>query len=151
MKLFKETQIGWVIIGIFIGVIAIVLASYQPEQSNSIASLYLPLGIIIVSLLCFCTMTTTVYEDKIVIRYGIGIFKCIFALNALEQGHEKTIPWWWGAGIRFYNKGTLYSINFTKAVEFKLKQRNEHYISIGSKKPEQLIQVVNSAIEKNNI
>ncbi len=101
-------------------------------------------------LLMFFQMRTIVYEDRVEVKYGIGIVKRVFQFKELTEGRCKKIPWYYGAGIKYYPKGTLYSINFTNAVEFRLKSQVKH-ISIGSKTPKLLLENVNRAIEQFNI
>lgn len=102
----------------------------------TLPALIIVLAIILISLLLFIMMTTTVYDNRVEVKYGFSIIKRVFLFSELNNLKIKKIPCYYGAGIKYYTNGTLYSINFTDAVEFRYKQRN---ISIGSKNPELLL------------
>lgn len=150
MENYKERQIGRLIILCYIPLIVFMICSYVYQWGTNpltLPALLVMLPLMMVPLLLFYEMRTYVYTDRLVVKYGLGIVKRTFYFRDMEVGHFKKTPWWYGAGIRYYPQGTLYSVNFTNAAEFKLKHRNKS-ISIGSSNPELLIAAANKAIER---
>ncbi len=149
-EIYKERQISWLIIIILL--ITMVYTSYT-IYTSAIEIIYI-VGFInfipLFILLFFYQMTTTVYEDKIVIKYGIGVIKKTIHLKDIQSAKVVKMPFYVGAGIKYYKGGMLYSINFTKAVELQHKYKNSN-IAIGSKNPQVLSELINKALQKENM
>ncbi len=149
MELYRERQFGWfiMVLGIVFPIFLIYAYNYQIGTNPiSLQLLLLLLPIIAIPLFIFSEMKTIVYSDRFEVKFGYGIIKKVFPFSDLALGIEKRIPWYYGAGIKNYNNGILYSVNSTNAVEFKLKYKRTH-IAIGSKNPKVLLDTINRAIQ----
>ncbi len=150
-EIYREKQICWYLI-LIMGIFPTCLV-YKVGDAIWEAPVIIILSFIILLLLSiilmFFQMRTTVYNNRVEIQYGIGIVKRVFLFKELSVGKFKKIPWYYGAGIKYYGGGTLYSINFTNAAEFRLKYQNKH-IAIGSKSPTLLLENISKAIKQYN-
>ncbi|MDH3648978.1 MAG: hypothetical protein OEQ53_04805 [Saprospiraceae bacterium] len=102
----------------------------------------LPLGMyiaiqvfMVVVCLLFYGMKTTMTEDQMVLRYGIGIIRIKIDLRDVSSSKIVRNPWYYGLGIRLIPKGMLYNVSGLNAVELKFKNK-ERIIRVGSSEVE---------------
>lgn len=140
MSIYTEKQFSWMITGILVLTLILVTLSYiyewgqKPINSSGFIIVLCMIGL---PFLLFFRMTTTISASHLTISYGIGAIKKTIPLNSIQSVSCVKGKWVDGAGIRDIKGGTLYSINFTDAVEIKLSDKVQ-FIRIGTGSPQKL-------------
>ncbi|MFR9620773.1 MAG: hypothetical protein SNH63_06095 [Rikenellaceae bacterium] len=148
--LYRETQMGRSIVIIsFLALlyIVVVFIGSTADLSGVIIAVVAAMALIVAT---FYRMIISVDEECVEVVYGIGLIRKRVAIESIEQMAYITPSWWVGAGIRFYNWGWLYSINFTSAVEFTLRDRRWR-VAVGSGNPKALCEAVALARERRGV
>ncbi len=141
--MYQKTQIGkalnLILISIFIFIVILFSISKKPI-SITIWIITILIFLFIISL--FFSLTVTVDEKWVKLRFGIGIIRKKFALAEIEKSQPVTNPWYYSLGIHTIPDGWIFNVSGLKGVELVLK--NGKHIRIGSAQPEKL----NEAIQK---
>lgn len=138
---YSATQVGWIVIGIFISTICFLFLSYKfqwgnPPTLNSFR--YFSLTILIL-LLLFYKLTIKLDESDLKIIFGIGIIRFKFKIDKLIEARIIKIPWYYGLGIRITSQGLLLNIQYGEALEIKYISRGKSKIlMIGLANPQEL-------------
>lgn len=149
MATYIEKQVSWLIIGITVCTIFLFTQAYLYQWGQKPLSLVLysvMTLLMVLMLLLFYQMRTTVDSSKITICYGIGCIKKEIPLDTISTMEHVKNKWYEGVGIKYLDGGILYSIRFTDSLELKFKNTRQ-FIRIGSQTPNLLEQ----AIRERNI
>lgn len=142
MKRYHHTQVGYLILTVdMLGIIiiAIVLAM---AGINIIAIVVLIL--VAIAGILFSSLTATIYENDLEIRFGPGLVKKIFRLQDIESVRSVRNKWFYGWGIRMTPHGWLYNVSGFSAVEIKLRTGKTY--RIGTNEPQELEEAIRQAI-----
>lgn len=116
---YEHTQQGTLIIAAVTAVILIILASmfiFGPVWVTVIV-----VGIMVLMLAMFSTLTESVQQDALRIWFGpIRMIKKSWPMSEIASVTTVTNQWYWGWGIRWTPRGTLYNVGGLKAVEVTL-------------------------------
>lgn len=145
MSVYRHRQTGWTMILpmlVVVGILALLVVSIVPhgEWMEAIALVSIPLVII----LFFFSMSVEVNESKVVIRFGIGLFRKSIPLDSIRKCESVRNPWWYGWGIHYTPRGWLYNISGFDAVELTLV--GDKTLRIGSDEPDTLCAAIRSRI-----
>lgn len=139
---YKKTQIGWLIIGIFLPILFIFYLAYEnqwgsnPIPLDSFKAIVL-IFVIIVAL--FYKLTIEIDGQVLKLSYGIGLIRIKFKIDQLEEVQVIKTPWYSGLGIRFTSKGMLYNIHGLKAVRIiYISNGKSKSVMVGTAEPERL-------------
>lgn len=147
--LFHRNEITWLLIGIFLPIMALIALAYFTQAGSKPLPL-IPFIIIIVIfviiLLMFYRMTITVWEDELLITFGIGMIKIKQSLENLESISRKQTPLLYGLGLKITPEGMFYSANSREAVKLEFSGKNKKSILIGSPKADELKEILESTI-----
>ena len=96
----------------------------------------------------FATLTVTIDEKYLKIKFGYGIFKKRFALQDIVRTSSVKNHWYYGWGIRiwFWPYMLIYNVSGFDAVEIKMK--NNKIYRIGTDEPKKLKQAILEAIKR---
>ena len=145
--LYDHTQRGLVIMGAVTAVIIIILASMY--LFGIVWVTIFVLGIMIIVLAIFSTLTVSVGEDTLRIRFGpVGLIKKSWPLAEIASVTTVTNPWYYGWGIHWTPNGPLYNISGFGAVE--VRQLSGKAFRIGTDEPEILSKAIEHARVKKN-
>ncbi|MFK5854785.1 MAG: hypothetical protein QM503_01555 [Bacteroidota bacterium] len=131
---YTEKQTSFVIIGVLIGILILLFISYNYNWSNvtiDFSGVMVVSIILVVSLILFFQMRTSVDSEKIHISYGIGLINKRILISNIEQVTVVRNSWYYGFGIRMLKNGWLYNIKGLDAVELKMKN-SRSIIRIGT-------------------
>lgn len=142
---YRHTQYGasmfivFLITGILITVVALKILAEDRAPSA-----ILMLGIYLLGLLMFYSLTVEISEEKLKFWFGIGIIQKTIALSEIQSTKEVKNPWYYFWGIKSIPGGWFYAIAPGTAVEIEL--RDGKIIQLGTNQPKQL----NQALEQNS-
>ncbi|MEQ9300894.1 MAG: hypothetical protein RIF33_20135 [Cyclobacteriaceae bacterium] len=139
---YRESQVGWLFLGIMLPVIAFSIPAYYFQWGNNPINFwgFIVLFVLLSSLtLLYYRLQTTVSYRKIELRYGIGLIKIQPKVDELIAVEADVAKWWYGLGTKITPKGMMYSIQGLKVVRLTYRKGStKESIMIGTAQPEQL-------------
>lgn len=141
---YHHTQIGWVVIlflgaGILIIALVILLVKF-----NWVA--FLVLLILLGCLFLFPTLTVECDEQKLEVRFGLGLIRKRFLYKDIHSCKVVKNLWIYGFGIRLIPSGWMFNVSGLSALELQFK--NGKKFRIGTDDSENLFEFVNQKINK---
>jgi len=146
MKPYRHTQIGYLMI--FTTLIVLVLFTWtqiiaraetpSPDSGTNFAITTLMVVILFI-LVSFSTLTVSINDEFLKLRFGWGIFSKKFLLTDIANIRKVKNHWYYGWGIRiwFWPKMWIFNVSGFDAIEIKMK--NGKIYRIGTNEPEKLI------------
>jgi len=135
---YRHTQIGWTILAATGLALLWLLVLPHHDVSLWIAVLFLALPVL------FGSLTVTVDEERIEVRFGPGVIRFRIALADVASCRPVRNPWIAGWGIRWIGTGWLFNVSGLDAVELALK--NGRMLRIGTDEPTSLCAAIEHAI-----
>jgi hypothetical protein len=124
-----------------------ITARMEPPSYNSGANFAITaiMALILFVLASFTTLTVTIDEQFLSIRFGWGIFRKKFPLAEIAGVRKIKNHWYYGWGIRlwFWPKMWIYNVSGFEAVEITMK--NGEIYRIGTDEPEKLESAIQQA------
>lgn len=117
---YKHTQIGTLMITVLFAVMIYFIVLYMyADLPNSTILIMIFVLILVAS---FSTLTVTIDEQKLHIKFGYGIFRKQFLLNEIKTVKTVKNRWYYGWGIRFWfwPRMIIYNISGFDAVELQM-------------------------------
>jgi hypothetical protein len=147
MNKYEHTQIGYLMIFVF-GLAVICLAIFMALTAFNIVALF----VLILLLLCmplFATLTVTIDENYIKLKFGIGIIHKKISLENIDLARKVRNSWYHGWGIHgFPGKGWVFNVSGFDAVELQMSDGIVY--RIGTDEPDKLLAAVKAAMEMEN-
>ena len=153
MTSYRHTQIGYLILVVTLAVLALFAWVYitaraePPSYYSGTNFLVTAIMVLIVSTLAsFTTLTTSIDNSYLQIKFGYGIFKKKFLLSEIVSTKQVKNHWYYGWGIRLWlwPKMWIYNVSGFDAVEINMK--NGKVYRIGTDEPERLEVAIKRAI-----
>ena len=153
MTTYKHTQIGYLILVVTLAVLALFAWAYitaraEPPSVNSGTNFAVTaiMALILFILASFATLTASIDENYLRIKFGYGIFARKFALNQIASVQAVKNRWYYGWGIRLWlwPKMWIYNVSGFDAVEITMK--NGKVYRIGTDVPEELETAIKQSI-----
>jgi hypothetical protein len=132
---YDHTQRGSLIIGAVSAAIILILASMY--LFGIVWVTIFVLGILVFVLAISSTLTVSVGDDALRLRFGpVGLIKKSWPLAEIVSVSAVRNPWYYGWGIRWTPNGILYNVSGYRAVEVRMISGNT--FRIGTDEPEAL-------------
>lgn len=145
MNRYKHTQIGYLMLVVTFAVLVLFVcvyltASAEPTSVDSGTNFVITalMVLILAFLALFSTLTVSVDETHVAIKFGYGIFRKRFLMSEIASIERVKNRWYYGWGIKvwFWPYMWIYSISGFDAVQIILK--NGRIFRIGTDVPEAL-------------
>ncbi|MCB0666254.1 MAG: hypothetical protein KDC80_10545 [Saprospiraceae bacterium] len=137
MRKYEYFQWNWFLI-IGLGAVVIFLSMRLNDPATPplpfYATMLIQILLILIPLM-FYGLRTTINDDTIQLKYGIGIITINFSISEIQSVRPVRNPWYYGIGIRVIPGGMLYNAHGLDAVEIRFKSRKSK-VRIGSGEPE---------------
>ena len=104
-------------------------------------------GLFVLIYLTFYGMTTSINSEKIIISFGIGLFRKRINLSRIAKVDTSRSPWYYGYGIRLIPNGWMYNVSGPHSVELTFTDR-DRVIRIGTQDPQRLKQEIDSRLNR---
>lgn len=101
-------------------------------------------AIILICAILFDSLTVSVSNNFIEVRFGIGIIRKQFAIAKIQSATIVRNKWYYGWGIRLTPRGWLYNVAGLDAVEIRLNNGKQY--RIGTDEPQELHKAINSVL-----
>ena len=111
MNTYRHTQFGTVNVVIAVAVIPLVILPLWLTGLAIIA--LLSLGVLLVILVLFSSLTVEIDSEHLRIHFGIGLIRERFLLDQIETCRPVRNSWLHGWGIRLTSHGWLYNVSGT--------------------------------------
>ena len=143
--IYKEIQVGYFILFLFVTIEVYCFYNIQISDRGIDTAPLVVFALILLSLLIFLIMRTTVTDKGILIRLGFGLISKKIDATKILSAQIVQPKWYHGIWIHFVGRGSmLINANFTKAVEVKMI--NGSSVWIGTAHPEKLLQAIQSIL-----
>ena len=153
MTLYKHTQIGYLMLVVTLAVLVLfawvyITALAEPPSVDSGTNFAVSaiMVLILFILASFATLTASIDENYLRIKFGYGIFARKFELNKIASVQAVKNRWYYGWGIRLWlwPKMWIYNVSGFDAVEITMK--NGKVYRIGTDVPEELETAIKQSI-----
>ncbi|MGL5789702.1 MAG: hypothetical protein ACRCXV_07455 [Bacteroidales bacterium] len=142
-RIYNETQVGYFLAFIFGAVSLFYLYSSLFSDQIIDTTQSVVFAVVLLSLLIFLVMRTTVSTTGVLIRLGFGLIHKQIDATKILSARIVQPRWYHGIGIHFVGRGSmLINVNFSKAVEVSML--NGSSVWIGTAHPEKLLKAIQS-------
>jgi hypothetical protein len=134
------------ILALFVRMYISALAEPSSVDSGPNLAVSAVMVFVLVLLASFTTLTTSIDESYLRIKFGYGIFFRKFALREIAKVHVVKNRWYYGWGIRLWlwPKMWIYNVSGFDAVEITMK--NGKVYRIGTDVPKELEMAVQQSL-----
>ena len=156
MTLYKHTQISYLMLVFTLAVLIFfawlqITARAEPPSVDSGTNFAVTatMALILFILASFATLTMSIDENYLRIKFGYGIFRKKFLLNEIISAKSVKNHWYYGWGIRiwFWPYMWIYNISGFDAVEIIMK--NGRVYRLGTDEPKKLELAVSQSLLNN--
>jgi len=139
---YKHTQTGYLMISVLAAALIGIGIMLAKSEINAIAIVVAV--IVALALWLFSSLTVTIDDSKLEVRYGPGLIRIPFKLGEIESYQSVKNQWYYGWGIRLTPHGMLYNVSGLQAVEIRMKSGKKY--RIGTDVPQELEGAIQQAI-----
>ncbi len=153
MTSYKHTQVGYLMLVVTLAVLVLfawvymtALAEPPSVDSGPNFAVTAVMGFILLILASFATLTVSIDESFLRIRFGYGLFARKFALGQIASAQVVKNRWYygWGAKVWFWPYMWIYSVSGFDAVEIIMKNGKRY--RIGTDTPSELEAAIRQAL-----
>jgi hypothetical protein len=146
---YKNTQIGYLMIFVFVAIsltYGIIFLQIGLEEFN--IAMIIIMAMILILIASFSTLTITLDEKSLNIRYTYGIFRKKFNINDISSVKSVKNKWYYGWGIRYwpFRKIWIYNVSGFNAIEITMK--NGRIYRLGTNEPKKLENAILNVIKR---
>lgn len=153
MTSYKHTQIGYLILVVTLAVLilfgwAYITASAEPPSLDSGTNFAITaiMALVLFVLASFATLTTSIDENYLRIKFGYGIFRKKFPLREIVSAKSAKNHWYYGWGIRLWLWPYMWIYNVSGFDAVEIVTGNGKIYRIGTDVPKELENALNQAI-----
>jgi len=155
MNTYKHTQIGYLMLIVTLAVLALfawvqITARLESPSVDSGTNFAITATMVLVLfiLTSFSTLTVSIDENDLLIKFGYGIFTKKFELNHIASVQTVKNHWYYGWGIRLWlwPKVWIYNVSGFDAVEITMK--NDKVYRIGTDVPKELETAIRQSMKQ---
>ncbi|MDP2719131.1 MAG: hypothetical protein U1D67_04185 [Dehalococcoidia bacterium] len=148
---YRHTQVGYVVITAVAAALIIIAISFFMEGNGEDTAEAAPVLIIVAvflvaALVLFSSLTVTIGQEEMEVRFGPGPIRRRFKLRDIESCRSVRNHWFYGWGIRLTPHGWLFNVSGLSAVEINMKTGNK--FRIGTNDPSGLETALLQGIKK---
>ncbi len=141
IPIYRHTQIGWTILAMLAGALALVIVVSLPAQAPTIV--LITLAVLTLAALLFGSLTVSVDDTAVRWHFGPGVWHKSLPLAEVADLCVIRTRWWYGWGIRISPHGWLYNVSGLGAVA--ITRTDGRQVWLGSDEPERLAEAIEQA------
>lgn len=145
MALYKHTQVGYLVLVVFLTVLVLfawmyITARAEPPSADSGTNFAITaiMVLILFVIASFSTLTVTIDGQVLKIRFGCGIFRKKFSTSEIASVAQVKNHWYYGWGIRLWLWPRMWIFNVSGFDAVEIRMRNGKIYRIGTDEPEKL-------------
>ena len=140
-RAYMHVQRGYLLVGMLAITSSATLVTMWVAGLSLLASIALLLQSM--TALAFCSSVVEIANGQLSVRYGPGWINRKIAIRDIVSGGIVVSPFAYGWGVRREGRG--YSWRLSQAAAVELQLRNRRRVRIGTDRPFELIEAINSA------
>lgn len=145
---YEHTQTGYVIIfSLLLAGLVIYLVSVAVSPVPRGVFL-VPTAILLICLALFYSLTVSIEDNHLKLRFGIGIIRKTFPLREIVSCEPVRNSWLCGWGIHYTPHGWLFNVSGLHAVQIRMKNGKSY--RIGTDEPAALAKAIQEAIAERS-
>ncbi len=153
MTSYKHTQIGYLMLVVLLAVLVLfawmqITARAEPPSVDSGTNFAITaiMALILFILASFTTLSVSIDENYLRIKFGYGVFRKKFAASEIVSATQVKNHWYYGWGIRlwFWPRMWIFNVSGFDAIEIQMK--NGKIYRIGTDEPEKLETAIKQVI-----
>jgi hypothetical protein len=155
MTSYKHTQIGYLILVVTLAVLVLfawaqITARAEPPSVDSGTNFLITaiMVLILFTLASFTTLTTSIDENYLQIKFGYGIFRKKFLLSEIVSTKQVKNHWYYGWGIRLWLWPKMWIFNVSGFDAVELVMKNGKVYRIGTDEPMELESAIGAVMAK---
>ncbi|MFH1314804.1 MAG: hypothetical protein ABIH67_00225 [Candidatus Uhrbacteria bacterium] len=141
---YKHTQIGKLMI--VVTLIMFLYFGYIFQKVGYEPIVFITSILVILILISFASLTVTIDQEFLRIKFGYGIFKKSFRLDQIASVKTARHHWYYGWGIRYCLKPPMWIYNVSGFDAVEIKMKNGKVFRIGTDEPQELEQAITQSI-----
>lgn len=135
---YRHTQPGVVTaVCLGAGVLLLGVLAAVAESPSERAALAAGAALLAVLAVLFASLTVTVAEGSLEVRFGPGLIGRRIAVAEIRSAKPVRNRWWYGFGVRAGLRGTMFNVSGLDAVELELA--SGRLFRVGTDEPERLL------------
>jgi hypothetical protein len=140
---YRHTQVGHVTVVLVVAMVALAMgmAAWSGQAGPAIVG-----GLLLLVLAQFGSLTTTVDDEALELRMGMGVIRRRIPLRQIASVAVVRTSWIWGWGIRWTPHGWLWNVWGTRGVE--LRYLDGERFRVGTDEPERLAAAIQARIAR---
>lgn len=153
MPSYKHTQIGYLTLFGTLSVLVFfawlqITARAEPPSVDSGTNFAVTaiMALILLTLASFTTLSVSVDENYLRIKFGYGIFRRKFAVREIASTTQVKNHWYYGWGIRLWLWPRMWIFNVSGFDAVEIRMKNGKIYRIGTDESEKLETVIRQAI-----
>lgn len=153
MSTYKHTQVSWFMITITLVVLVFfgwlqVTSRLEPASADSGANFLVTavMALVLFVLASFSSLTVSVDEQSVKIRFGWGIFRKTFLLAQVATVKQVQNPWYYSWGIHYWLWPKMWVFNIAGLGAVELTMKNGKVYRIGTNEPEKLESAIKQGV-----
>lgn len=153
MVSYKHTQIGYLMVAVALAVLVLFIWIYsmalaEPPSVDSGPNFVISaiMVLILFVLASFATLTVSIDENYILIKFGYGIFNKKLSLTEISSVKTVKNRWYYGWGIRLWLWPTMWIFNVSGFDAVEVIMKNGKICRIGTDEPIKLESAINAAM-----
>ena len=153
---YRHTQISYLMIVITLAMFdffvrAIILARAEPPSVDSGTNLAVILVMILIILILssFTTLTVSIDENYLRLKFGLGIISKKFLLKEISEALSVKNRWYYGWGVRVLFRPFMWIYNVSGFDAVQITMKNGKIYRIGTDEPSELEMAINHFIRNN--
>ena len=123
--------------------ILITIVALQVIAEGRLLSAIFMLGLYLLGLLMFTSLTIEIAEERLRFWFGIGMVRKTIALSEIQSTRAIKNPWYYFWGVKSIPGGWFYAVAPGAAVEMTL--RDGRILQLGTDQPNNLSQAIETA------
>lgn len=150
---YKDTQIGYLMLVVTLAVLIFFVrvqieARSEPPSVNSGTNFAVTsmMTLIVLILASFTTLTTSIDDSCLRVKFGYGIFRKKFLIKEITSTKIVKNHWYYGWGIRLWFWPRMWIFNVSGFDTVEIRMRNGKIYRIGTDEPEKLEIAIRQAV-----
>lgn len=129
---YRHRQVGWTVLSFLAA--GLLAALILPSAIQGLPPLRAEWGVLLALLFgatltsAFAALTVEVNGDRLLLRFGLGLWRRTVPLTDVKDARPLKIPWCWGYGIRMAPGGWLYRVGGREGVDLLLRSGRHVYV-----------------------
>lgn len=147
---YRHTQYGTATLMVFLitGILIAIVALQVIAEGRLLSAIFM-LGLYLLGLLMFTSLTVEIAEEQLRFWFGIGMVRKTIALSEIQSTRAIKNPWYYFWGVKSIPGGWFYAVAPGAAIEMTL--RDGRILQLGTDQPDNLSRAIETARRQSEV